>query len=218
MRAIVIDPAAERYASEHTTPFQGAIDAAAQWTQSHTTAPQMMAGIAEARLLEALVVSSRATRLLEIGTFTGVGTLSLAAALAPGGRVITLEIDEANAATARRHIDASPYADRIELIVGDARETLAGLDGPFDVVWIDAWKADYPEYYELVVPKLAPAGIIAADNLFRAGAVLDPSDDDSGTEGMRQFARQVQHDDRMHNVLLTVGDGVMLAWRRPGDV
>jgi caffeoyl-CoA O-methyltransferase len=215
--AELIDPAAERFASEHTTGFEGAVDAAARWTQSNTTAPGMMAGLAEARLLEALVVSTHAMRVLEIGTFTGVGALSLAAAMPAGGRVITLEIDEANAAAARRHIEASPYADRIELIVGDAQETLKRLAGPFDLVWIDAWKADYPAYYELLVDKLAPTAVIAADNLFRDGAALDPDVHDPGTEGVREFARRVQDDPRMHNVLLTIGDGVMLAWRRPRD-
>lgn len=213
----LVDPAAERYASAHTTAFEGAVDAAARWTQSHTAAPAMMAGRPEARLLEALVVSSGAMRVLEIGTFTGVGALSLAAALPSGGRVTTLEVDETNAAAARRHIDESPYAERIELIVGDAREELQRLDGPFDLVWIDAWKADYPDYFELSVEKLAPAGIIAADNLFRGGRALDPAVDDPDTLGIREFARRVQDDTRMHNVLLTVGDGVMLAWRRPNS-
>ncbi len=213
-----VDPSAEAYASEHTTAFEGAADAAARWTLSHRPDPGMMAGLVEARLLEALAVTSRAKRVLEVGTFTGVGTLSLAAALPPDGRVTTLEIDEANAAAARRNIEASSYADRIELIVGDAKESLQRLDGPFDLVWIDAWKNDYPAYYELVVPKLAPTGVIAADNLFRDGATLDPAVHDPSTNGIREFARRVQDDTRMHNVLLTIGDGVMLAWRRPDGV
>ncbi len=214
--AELVDPAAARYASKYTTVFEGAVEAAARWTESNTANPGMMAGLLEARLLEVLAVASRAMRVLEIGTFTGVGALSLAAALPSGGRVTTLEVDEVNAAAARRHIEASPYADRIELIVGDAKETLQRLEGRFDLVWIDAWKADYPVYYELVVEKLAPTGVIAADNLFRDGAVLEPAVDDSGTEGIRAFARRVQDDTRMHSVLLTIGDGVMLAWRQPG--
>ncbi|MGH3266157.1 MAG: O-methyltransferase [Trebonia sp.] len=213
--AELVDPAAQRYACEHTTGFEGAAQTAARWTQKNTADPGMAAGVSEARLLEALVVSSGAMRVLEIGTFTGVGALSLAAALPSGGRVITLEINQANAAAARRHIEASAYADRIELIVGDAKDTLQRLDGPFDLVWIDAWKADYPAYYDLVVGKLAATGLIAADNLFRDGLALDPSVDDPGTEGIRAFARRVQDDTRMHNALLTIGDGVMLAWRRP---
>jgi caffeoyl-CoA O-methyltransferase len=196
-----ISPDAEAYAAAHTTPFTGAVAAAAGWTQEHTTYPGMMAGRPEARLLEALIVAGGARRVLEIGAFTGVGALAMAAALPEGGRVITLEVDPDRAAVARRHFDASPYADRIELIVGDALETIATLDGPFDLVWIDAWKSDYPAYYEAVLPKLAPRGVIAADNVFQPQS--------------REFADRVQADERVHNVLLTIGDGVLLAWRAP---
>ena len=174
----------------------------------------MMSGLAELRLLEALVVVGGAKRVLEIGTFTGVGAMAMAGALPDDGRVITLERDQGNAEVARRHFEASGYQDRIELIVGDAMQTLPTLAGPFDLVYIDAWKADYPDYYEAVVPKLAPRGVIVADNLFRNGAVLDPSVNDEGSRAMREFARQVQADERMNNVLLTVGDGLMLAWRK----
>jgi caffeoyl-CoA O-methyltransferase len=153
---------------------------------------------------------------LEIGTFTGFGSLAMAAALPDRGRVTTLEVDEQTAAAARRHFDASPHASRIELIVGDALETLARLDGPFDLVYIDAWKADYPDYYEAVLPKLAPRGVIVADNMFRDGRVLDPAVDDESTRGIREFSRRVQADEHVHNVLLTIGDGMMLVWRRPG--
>jgi caffeoyl-CoA O-methyltransferase len=197
-----ISPATEAFAADHTTPFTGAVAAAAGWTSDHAPSPSMMAGVPEARLLEALIVAGGAQRVLEIGAFTGVGALAMAAALPEGGRVVTLEVDPDSAAVARRHFDASPYADRIELIVGDALETIAKLDGPFDLVWIDAWKSDYPAYFDAVLPKLAPRGVIAADNLFRPDA--------------REFADRVQADARVHNVLLTVGDGVMLAWRAPG--
>jgi caffeoyl-CoA O-methyltransferase len=209
---------AEGYATEHTTPFAGALQQAARWTAANTGAPQMMAGLAEARLLEALIVISGARRVLEIGAFTGVGALAMAAALPDGGRIITLEVDPDHAAIARRHFEASPYGDRIELVLGDALESLAQLDGPFDLVWIDAWKADYPAYYDAVIEKLADRGVIVADNLFRDGATLGPDTADtadSGTIGMREFASRVQADERTDNVLLTIGDGVMLAWRRP---
>jgi caffeoyl-CoA O-methyltransferase len=196
-----MSPAAEAYAAAHTTPFSGALAAAAGWTSDHAPSPSMMAGVPEARLLEALIVTGGARRVLEIGSFTGVGALAMAAALPDGGRVTTIEVDPDAAAIARRHFDASAYADRIELIVCDALKTVAELDGPFDLVWIDAWKSDYPAYYDAVLPKLAPRGVIAADNLFRPSA--------------REFARRVQDDERVHNVLLTVGDGVMLAWHAP---
>ena len=204
------------YAEQHTTPFGGALAEAAGWTQRETPTPQMMAGVPEARLLEALIVTAGAKRVLEIGTFTGVGALAMAAAVGPDGRVITLEVDQDRAADAQRHFDASPIGERITLIVGDALGTLADLEGPFDLVWIDAWKSDYPAYYDAVLPKLAPRGVIAADNLFRGGQAMDPSADDESTVGIREFARRVQADERVHNVLLSIGDGVMLAWRSPG--
>lgn len=211
----LVNPSAEDFAAAATTPFDGHVAGAADWTRQNTSYPVMMAGLAEARLLELLVAISAAKRVLEIGTFTGVGALSLAAALPPGGRVVSLELDEEMAAVARRHIEASPYAERIEVIVGPALESLARLDGPFDVVWIDAAKHEYPDYYEAVLPKLASRGVIAADNLFRAGAVIDAAEDEPGTVAMREFARRVQEDPAVHNVLLTVGDGVLLAWRAP---
>jgi caffeoyl-CoA O-methyltransferase len=176
-----------------------------------------MAGLAEARLLEALIVAGGARRVLEVGTFTGVGALAMAAALPEDGKVTTLEVDEDNAAVARRHFDQSPLGSRIELLVGDALETIPGLPGPFDLIWIDAWKPDYPAYYDALLPKLAPRGVIAADNLFRDGEALDEDATSEGAAAIREFARRVHEDDRVHNVLLTIGDGVMLAWHRPGD-
>lgn len=211
----VVDSAALRYAREHTSPFEDEVAEAAAWTRGNTPGAGMMSGVAEARLLEALIVAGGARHVLEIGTFTGVGTLTMAAALPSDGRITTLEVDDEIAGVARRHIDASPYAERIELIVGDALDTLAGLDGPFDLVYVDAWKSDYPAYYDAVVPKLAARGVLVADNLFRDGKALDEAAADESTVGIREFARTVQQDERVHNVLLTIGDGVMLAWRRP---
>ena len=211
----MVSPGADAYAAAHTTPFTGELAAAAEWTAGNMPWPQMMAGRPEARLLEALIVAGGAQRVLEFGTFTGVGALALAAALPEGGRVTTLEIDPEMAAIARRHFAASPVGDRIDLIVGDALTTLEGLDGPFDLVWIDAQKTEYTAYYEAVVPKLSSRGVIAADNLFMDGAALSPSRSDSATQAILEFARHVQEDERVHNVLLTIGDGVLLAWRVP---
>jgi caffeoyl-CoA O-methyltransferase len=211
----LISAAAEEFAAAHTTPFDDALAAASNWTRANTPWPGMMAGVPEARLLEALIVISGARSVLELGTFTGVGALAMAAALPADGRLVTLERDPGNAAVARRHIAASPLADRIELIEGDARETLLRLPGPFDLVWSDAWKAEYPGYLDAVLPKLAPRGVMIADNLFRDGATLPPANDDEDTHGVLEFARQVQEDERLHNVLLTVGDGLLLAWPAP---
>lgn len=211
----LIDPRAARFALEHTSPFDGVLDAAAAWTSAHTGSPQMMAGVAEARLLEVLIVAAGAKRVLEIGTFTGVGALAMAAALPPDGRLVTLEIDPERAAVARRFFEQGGLDDRVEIVVGPAIESLNRLDGPFDLVWIDALKSEYPAYFEAALPLLSERGVIAADNLFRAGATLETGGEDEGTIAMRDLAKRVQDDPALHNVLLTVGDGVLLAWRRP---
>jgi caffeoyl-CoA O-methyltransferase len=209
----LISPQAERYALEHTSAFEGPIATAARWTEGNTSAPQMMSGLAEARLLEALIVVGAAKRVLEIGTFTAVGTLTMAAAVGPSGRVTTLERDPEFAQIARRHIDASIYADRIELILGDALDTLDRLEGPFDLVYIDAAKEAYPDYFDRVLPKLAGRGVIVADNMFRGGRTMDPADREEGTVGMREFVRRVSAQDALHSVVLTIGDGVLITWR-----
>jgi caffeoyl-CoA O-methyltransferase len=213
--AELIAPAAVAYAERFTSPFGGLMATIADWTQNNTPSPGMMSGVAESRLLEALIVVGGANSVLEVGTFTGFGALAMAAALPAGGRVTTLEVDEEIAAVARRHFQASPVGDRISLVVGDALKTIGSLRGPFDLVYIDAWKADYPAYYDAVLPKLSGRGVIVADNLFRAGDALDPASEDPGTVGIREFATRVQADERVHNVLLTIGDGVMVVWPVP---
>jgi caffeoyl-CoA O-methyltransferase len=209
----MIDPAIERYAAEHTTPPPPHLAGVAEVTHEKTASPQMRSGLVEARLLEALVVAAGATNVLEVGTFTGYGALAIAARLPADGRVTTIESDEEYAALAREHFAASPHADRIDLRVGDAREIVPALDGPFDLVFIDAWKPDYAHYYEAVLPKLADRGLIVCDNVLWSGAVLDEDDDSENTRALRAFNDHVQADVGVHNALLTVGDGLMVIWR-----
>ena len=213
----LIASAAAAYAAQHTSPLGDIVGQIAARTRKGQPSAQMMSGLAETRLLEALVIVGGARRVLEIGTFTGVGAVSMAAAMAPGGRLTTLEVNPETAATARGNIDDSGYADRIELIVGDALQTIARLDGPFDLVYIDAWKNDYPAYYNRVLPKLAQRGVIVADNMLQSGRAFDGEADDDSARGVRAFAQQVTDDTRVHNVLLTIGDGVMVIWRHGTD-
>ena len=209
----MIDPQVERYAAEHTSAPAPHLAGVAAATREQTQTPGMMSGVVVARLLEALVVATRARRVLEIGTFTGYGALSIAARLPAGGTVITLEADAGRADLARRHFEPSPDAAKIELVRGDAREIVPTLDGPFDLVFIDAWKGDYPHYYEAVLPKLADHGLIVCDNVLWGGDVVDPSPDDENGRALAAFNDLVQRDDRVENAMLTVGDGLMVIWR-----
>jgi caffeoyl-CoA O-methyltransferase len=210
----LVDPTAERYTIGHTSPPDAALASLRAETEATMPVPEMAGGLVEARLLEALVVATRATRVLEIGTFTGVSALSMAARLAEGGKVITLEADPVAAEIARRHIAASPYADRIELVFGDALESVGRLEGPFDVVFVDAWKTDYPTYYEAVLPKLAPHGVIVADNVFRWGTALEDQPAEEEAIVLRRFNDDVLADPRVDCAMLTVGDGLLVIWRR----
>ena len=206
----IVDPAIETYAEEHTSPPTEGLRRLAEETTATLDAPQMMVGALEGRVLEMLVFLSGARRVLEIGTFSGYSSISMAAGLPEGGQIITCDISEKHAEAARRHIEANGLADRIEVRVGPALETLAQLDGPFDFVFIDADKGNYANYYEAVLPKLSERGLIAADNTLWSGRVIDPGDEESDTVAIRQFNTQVAEDPRVVNVILTVRDGITL--------
>jgi predicted O-methyltransferase YrrM len=189
----------------------------AERTRAETDAPTMMVGTLEGRFLAALVALARPQLVLELGTFTGYSALSMAGSLPPGGRIITCDISEKHVALARRNIAASPHADVIEIRVGPALDSIGALDGPFDMVFIDADKVNYVAYYEAVVPKLAPEGVIVADNVLWSGRLLDASDDSEATQAIREFNDHVAADERVEVVMLTVRDGVSLIRRRRAD-
>ena len=211
----IVDPALEAYAEEHTTAPPPFLDELARDLRATLESPGMMVGRLEGRFLELLTFALGAQSVLEIGTFGGYSALAMAAGLAPGGHITTCEISTVHAEFARRHIDASPYAHAIEVLVGPAIDTIATLPGPFDLVFIDADKAAYPHYFEAVLPKLAPRGLIAADNTLWSGRILDDSDTSADTVALRAFNAALAVDPRVVVVQTTVRDGVTLI-RRAG--
>ena len=202
----------EAYAAAHTTPFGAAMDELHAEAGEALPYPSMLSGPVVGRLLETLVAVARPQLVVEVGTYAGYSALAMAAALPPGGRVVTLELEDAHADFAQRHIDASPYADRIEIIRGPAAESLAALDGPLDFVFIDADKTGYRAYYEAALAKLAPQGLIVADNTLRGGSVLEP--DDEAGRVMADLNDRWAADERIVATQLTVRDGVTLIRRR----
>jgi caffeoyl-CoA O-methyltransferase len=210
----VADPLLEAYAAAHTTPQPAELQTVAQSTRAFSEAHDMMVGDVVGRLLGLLVAVSGARRILEIGTFTGYSALSMAAALPPDGRITSLEVDPQHAAKAREHIDATPHRERIEIVVGPALESLGRLEGPFDLVFIDADKPGYPAYLQAAVPLLAPGGLLVADNVLWKGRVADESARDRQTAALRAFNDLLVADDRLESVMLTIRDGVSVARRR----
>jgi caffeoyl-CoA O-methyltransferase len=184
----------EIHAARFTTPPDHYLADLEEETRASLDNPEMLSGPVVGRLLETLVFALQPKLVLEIGTFSGYSALSMARSLPPDGRIISLENDPEHATFARRHTERH---GRIAVREGPALESIAALDGPFDLVFIDADKAGYIDYYEAVVPKLAPGGLIVADNtLF---------------ESLLEFNEHVAADPRTVQVLLPVRQGVTIA-------
>jgi len=211
----LVSDAVEAYAAAHTTPPPEHLQELARETRETLSFPGMLTGEVEGRMLETLVYIARPRRVLEIGTYSGYSALSMAGALPADARIVTLEVSDEHADVAERHIRAAGLADRVEVLRGPASESLAVLDGPFDLVFIDADKTGYLEYYEAVLPKLSERGLIIVDNVLWSGRVADPpaADDSDDTRALRTFNDHVAADDRVVSVMLTVRDGVTLARR-----
>ncbi len=212
---MIVPEEIDAYATAHSTPEHGLLRKVANETRTSMDDHAMMVGPLEGRLLEFLVGLSGARRVLEIGTFTGYSALCMAAALPADGLLVTCEVDPQTAAIARRHFQSSPWADRIRLKVGPALDTLAGLEGPFDFVFVDADKESYRDYYEAALPLLADDGLLAIDNVLWGGRVLDDADDSTATRSIAAFNDFVAQDPRVVCVMLTVRDGLTLVRRAP---
>ncbi len=176
-----------------------------------------MVGPLEGAFLAFVVHLKQPRRVLEIGTFTGWSSIAMAEALPPGGTIVSCDVNEETTAIARRYAEEAGVADRIDYRVGPALELLPQLDGPFDLVFIDAWKHDYVAYYEAVLPLLADDGVILADNTLADGRVLEPAGSPNAAV-IAHFNDHVRADPRVECVLLTIRDGVTLIRRRRSGV
>jgi caffeoyl-CoA O-methyltransferase len=207
--SFIVNEPVEAYAEEHTTPVGDLFERLAEETRAKTDAPQMMVGRIEGQFLARLVRLSGARRILEIGTFTGYSSISMASALPADGQIITCDVDPEATAIARRYMDESGYGDKIEIRLGPAIETIESLEGPFDLIFIDADKPSYRAYYEAVLPLLDEEGLIIADNVLWSGRVVD-DDGDESTQAIKEFNEHVRADSRVVSVMLTVRDGMTL--------
>jgi caffeoyl-CoA O-methyltransferase len=207
--SFIVDENVERYAAEHSTPDPEFFRRLEEETRATTTAPQMMVGPLEGQLLGWLIRLSGAQQVLEIGTFTGYSSISMALQLPDGGRITSLDVNEETTAVARRYAEKAGVADRIDYRVGPALEELERLEAPWDLVFIDADKENYVNYYEAVLPKLGDEGFIVADNVLWSGRVLE-EDGDASTKAIKRFNDHVAADDRVECLMLTVRDGMTL--------
>ena len=210
--SFIVEPGVEQYAEQHSSPQAELFERLAAETREKSSAPQMMVGLLEGRFLGALVGMLRARLVLELGTFTGYSSISMALALPPDGRLITCDVNEETTEIARRYAEEAGVVDRIEYRLGPAVETISGLEGEFDLVFIDADKPNYVNYYEATLPRLVRGGLMVLDNTLWSGRVADPSEDDENVRAIRAVNERVLEDSRVQNVLLTVRDGMNLVW------
>jgi len=200
----IVDPRLEEYVERLSSAHDGLLVELSEETARELGSEQMLTGPVAGRLLEMLVWFGQPKRVLEIGTFSGHSALSMAAALPDDGRIDTCELDAERAKVAQSYFDRSPHGSKITIHLGPALASIAALDGEFDFVFIDADKEGYVDYYEAVLPRLAPHGLIAADNTLWSGRVLD------GEGPIVRFNDHVAADPRTVQVILSVRDGVTL--------
>ena len=204
----------EAYAQAHSKPESDLCRALREETQRRMESPQMIVGPLEGALLKMMTQLVQATSVLEIGMFTGYSALCFAEALPADGTVLTCEIDEESAALARQYFARSPIGKKIEVRMGLALDTMRNLKGPFDLIFIDADKINYVNYYRHALDLLSPQGVILIDNVLWDGDVLKQPAPDEKTAAIQELNRVVANDPRVAAVLVTIRDGVLVVRKK----
>ena len=222
----------EEYISVHTTAEDEALQAIVRSTYNHVLNPHMLSGHVQGRVLSMISHMLKPKRILELGTFTGYSALCLAEGLAEGGRLITIEHNDELEETIRKNLALSPFGERIDLIIGDAKEVLSVrgeklevrgerlkvCEEKFDLVFIDADKREYCDYLNLVYPLMPVGGFLLADNTLWDGHIIDAAyDRDKQTLGLRAFNNQLAEDERFEQVILPLRDGLTIARKVKGE-
>lgn len=202
---------ADKYIKEHTSPVSEALAWLERQTNIRTNYPRMLSGAVQGRLLTMLVQISRAERILEIGTFTGYSSICMAYGLPDCGHIDTLEMNDELADLITEGFRRAGVSDKITLHIGDAIEILDKIEGEFDLVFIDADKREYSDYYQLVIDKLRPGGIILADDVLWDGKLFQEKiPEDKQTQGIVRFNEMVACDPRVEAVLLPIRHGLSI--------
>lgn len=202
--------AIEEYLEQHTTPMDEVLESLYRETYLHAMNPRMASGPVQGRFLQLLCQLMHPSKVLEIGTFTGFSTICMARGMASDGLLITIEANEEYEGIIRKYLEKAGVSERVQLVIGDAKTVIPTLEGGFDLVFLDADKASYPIYYDLVMDKLNPGGVLLADNVLWENKVLNTDTKERDTQAIRVFNDKVQNDPRVENVLLPLRDGLMM--------
>ncbi|MBL7732858.1 MAG: O-methyltransferase [Chitinophagaceae bacterium] len=206
----LIHPSVQQYAEDYTSADNPLLQEVHDFTIAHHKEAIMLSGRLQGKLLEMISSMIRPRRILEIGTFTGYSALCLAAGLAEEGKLHTIELREEDAARARAYFDRSEYRDRIISHTGNALDIIPGLQETWDLVFIDADKPAYVDYFNLVFPRLRKNGFILADNIFFHGQVLEEPVKGKSAKGIQAFNEYIRSRQDIEKTVLTIRDGLYL--------
>ncbi len=216
-RSFLLSDALAAYVTDHSEALDPVALDLVEKTKALGGVSGMQIGPEQTALMGVLARLTGARRAVEVGTFTGMSALAVARNLAPGGRLVCCDVSEEWTALGREAWAAAGVADRIDLRIGAAAETLAGDlfgDEPIDMAFVDADKGGYVTYHDLLVPRLRPGGLLAVDNTLWSGSVVDPDESDENRTAIRAYNDHAIADDRVDTVMLTIGDGLTLNVRR----
>jgi predicted O-methyltransferase YrrM len=209
-----ISPELAHYAGIHTSQESELLARINRETHLEVLQPRMLSGHIQGRLLSLLSSLLKPKRILEIGTYTGYSALCLAEGLPDDGTLITIDVNEELQARVQGYFNDSSYKHQIEYHIGDAMELIPTLPDMWDLVFIDADKKNYLNYYDLVIERMNPGGIILADNILWSGKVIDEAAQDRETVLLRKYNELIQADERVENILLPIRDGIMVARKK----
>ena len=206
-----IDPKLDDYAGLHTSPENVLLNELNRQTHLKILQPRMLSGHIQGRLLSMFSHMIQPKCILEIGTYTGYSALCMAEGLQKDGKLITMDVNEELAPFTQSYFDKSEYAKQIDFRVGNALEIIPTLNETFDLVFIDADKENYSNYFDLVIDKVRQGGFIIADNVLWSGKVIEPiKPNDKDTQALIEFNKKIHNDERVENVLAPVRDGLMI--------
>ena len=201
------------YAEAHTSGESDVLKELREHCYARYEDSSMLSGFFQGRVLSMISHMIRPQVVLEIGTYLGYSALCLAEGLDEGGKVITLDLQESTNTVARSFVEKTVYRERIEFILAPAVDVIPTLIETFDLVFIDADKTNYSNYYDLVIDRLRPGGVIVADNVLWSGRVIENNMDED-TQALHDFNQKVLADERVENVLLPIRDGLMIVRKK----
>ena len=205
-----IDEGIEEYARLHTEPENDLLKELVRETHAMVLQPRMLSGHLQGRFLSFIAKVYQPSLILEIGTYTGYSALCMAEGLKTGGRLITIDVNEELETFTRSFFDRSPYKEQIDYRIADAAHEIPAIEGPIDMVFIDADKRNYALYFDLVIDKMRPGGLILVDNVLWSGKIIEEAAKDKSTQALRDFNTKVANDPRVEPLLLPIRDGLFL--------